>query len=360
MSVRAQETLQTQQSASRQRRVNSESQQPSLKEAGASMPDDDIVRVDTDLTNILFTAVDKNKRFITMLRQEDIRVLEDGVQQEAFTFERQTDLPLSLAILIDTSILQQVTLPIEKAAASAFVNTVLRPGKDEAAIISFTGDATLEQDLTNKVALLQRAINRVEIVLPPDPMIGSMGSSGTYPDPGIITSRVGTTAIWDAIWVTSDDLLSQKSIKNRRAIILLTDGVDTSSQQKRQDAIDRAVQADVTIYVIGIGDSNNYEGVEKDTLRKVSERTGGRAFFPKDEMDLRVAFGQIEQELRAQYLIAYSPTNKRREGSYRKVSIEVVNPELRKQKVRLMYRQGYFAKGPGSASVPPGTMRQQP
>ena len=89
----------------------------------------------------------------------------------------------------------------------------------------------------------------------------------------------------------------------------------------------------------------NFEGVDKDTLRKLSERTGGLAFFPKDETDLRAAFAQIEQELRSQYLIAYSPTNKSHDGTYRKVEIEVVNPELRKQKLLLNYRQGYFAQG---------------
>ena len=102
-----------------------------------------------------------------------------------------------------------------------------------------------------------------------------------------------------------------------------------------------------------IGDSDNYDGIEKDTLRKLSERTGGRAFFPKDEWDLRAAFAQIEQELRSQYLVAYSMTNKKRDGSFRKVQIEVVNPELRKQKLRLTYRQGYFAVPKSSAAASP-------
>ena len=104
--------------------------------------DDDVLRVEADLTNILFTAVDKNKRFITTLRQEDIRVVEDGAPQEIFTFQRETDRPLSLAILIDTSASQERTLPEEKAAASAFVDAVIRPEKDEVAVLSFTGEAT--------------------------------------------------------------------------------------------------------------------------------------------------------------------------------------------------------------------------
>jgi Ca-activated chloride channel homolog len=318
-------------------------------EADGRQQEEDVVRIDTDLANVLFTAVDKDKRFVTALRREDIRVLEDGVEQEVFTFERQTELPLSLAVLIDVSASQEVTLPLEKMAAAAFVSAVVRPQKDKAAVISFTGDATLEQDLTDDRMALRRAIDRVEIVFPPGylgrGMIVSTGPPVADSDP-----RAGSTAIWDAVWVTSDEILNQVSGPRRRAIILLTDGVDTSSFKKRQEAIDRAVQTDVTVYTIGIGDSENYHGIEKDTLRKLSERTGGRAFFPRDEIELRAAFAQIEQELRAQYLVAYSPKNRKRDGTYRKVEIEVVNPEMRKQKLRLSYRQGYFARQAAPAS----------
>ena len=306
--------------------------------------DDDVVRVATDLTNILFTAVDKQKRFVTTLKREDIRVLEDGQPQEVFTFQRQTDLPLSLALVIDTSISEERTLPIEKSAASAFVDSVIRPDKDEVAVISFTGDSTLEQGLTGNVSRVRSAISRVEFV-PPAGYIGGGQVAGTPPISGD-PSTAGSTAIWDAVWVTSDEVLAGTSDKTRRAIILLTDGEDTSSRKKMQEAIDRAVKADAVIYSIGIGDEY-YGGVNEGVLKKVSERTGGRAFFPRDEQDLRAAFSQIQEELRSQYLVAYSPTNKNRDGSFRRVLVEVVNPELRKN-LRLTYRQGYFAKTPGS------------
>lgn len=315
--------------------------------------DDEVLRVDTDLTNILFTAVDKNKRFITTLRQEDIRVSEDGTPQEIFTFQRETDRPLSLAILIDVSVSQRETLPNEKAAAQIFVDTIFRSERDQVAIVSFTGDATVEQELTADAGSVRRAIRRVEIVLPP----GYAGGGAVVTDPATSTTpvnpRMGTTAIWDAVWVTADELLSETTETKRRAIILLTDGVDTSSIKERSEAIDHAVRNDTVIYTIGIGDSLNYQGIEKDTLRKLSERTGGRAFFPEDETDLRAAFAQIQQELRSQYSLAYSSTNKKHDGAYRKVRIEIVNPELRKQKLRLTYRQGYFAKSPAPSSVKP-------
>ena len=270
---------------------------------------------------------------MTTLGQEDVRVMEDGVPQEVFTFQRETERPLSIAILIDVSASQQHTLPVEKAAAQTFVNTVIRPGKDQVAVISFTGDATLEQGFTGAPELLHKAIERVEVVFPPGYIGGGIVVSGvpSATDPDQL--RAGSTAIWDAVWVTSEDLLSDTPGKARRTIILLTDGVDTSSQFKRSEAIERAVKADTVVYSVGIGDKRNFEGVDKDTLRKLSERTGGRAFFPKDEAELRAAFAQIEQELRSQYLIAYSPTNKNHDGTYRKVEIEVVNPELRKQEV---------------------------
>jgi VWFA-related protein len=167
--------------------------------------------------------------------------------------------------------------------------------------------------------------------------------AGTPPISGQNQSTQGSTAIWDAIWVTSDEILSQTSDKTRRAIILLTDGFDSSSRKKMDEAIDRALKSDAVIYSIGIGDEY-YGGVDKGSLRKVSERTGGRAFFPEDESELRQAFAQIQLELRSQYLVAYSPSNKNRDGSFRRVQIEVTDPELRKQNLRMTYRQGYFAK----------------
>jgi VWFA-related protein len=344
----------TGQDASRPRRAQVDEQQQTPKTAPTPQPtppedeeviqEDEVVRVETDLTNLLFTAVDKQKRFITTLRQEDIRVVEDGVPQDIFTFARQTELPLSLAIMIDTSISEERTLPAEKAAASAFIDSVIRPDKDEAAVISFTGEATLEQGLTGSVSRIRRALDRVEFVPPSGYIGGGLGGpGGTPPISGRNQTLAGSTAIWDAIWVTSDEVLSQASDKTRRAIILLTDGFDYSSQKKMSEAVDRAVKADAVIYTIGIGDVA-YDGVDEGTLKKVSERTGGRAFFPRDESDLRAAFEQIQMELRSQYLVAYSPKNKNRDGSFRKVQIEIVNPELRKQNMRLNYRQGYFAR----------------
>jgi VWFA-related protein len=303
---------------------------------------DEVVKFDTNLTNIFFTAADKNKRFISDLKAEDIRVLEDGQPQEIFTFQTNIDLPLSLAILIDTSASEERTLPDEKAAARAFMENLLR-AKDEAAIVSFTGETTLEQGFTGNVERLRHAIDRVEFVPPSGYIGGGVVINGTPPISGTNQSLAGSTAIWDAVWATSEELMSGSAENTRRAIILLTDGDDTSSRMKIHDAIERAQKADALIYAIGIGDRYTFN-VDEGSLRKIAEQTGGRAYFPRHERDLRDAFTQIQRDLREQYLVAYSPSNKAHDGSYRRIEIQLVNPTLKEQNLKLNYRSGYFAK----------------
>src|SRR5215204_4225714 len=307
---------------------------------------DEIVKVETNLTNIFFTAADRNKRFISNLKAEDIRVLEDGQQQEVFTFQTNIDLPLSLAILIDTSASEERTLPDEKEAARSFLENVLRPNKDEAAILSFTGETTLEQGFSGNIERLRRAIDKVEFIPPSGYVGGGVVVNGTPPISGTNQALAGSTAIWDAVWATSEELISTSAEHTRRAIILLTDGVDTSSRVKMHDAIERAQKADALIYAIGIGDRYSFN-VNEGSLRKIAEQTGGRAYFPRHERDLRDAFTQIQRDLREQYLVAYSPNNKARDGSYRKIEIQLVNPTLKQQDLKLNYRTGYFAKTSG-------------
>ncbi|MGI8917531.1 MAG: VWA domain-containing protein [Pyrinomonadaceae bacterium] len=346
-------TQEASQDKSRPRRTNEGAPAPSptpVPREPVPQDSDDVVRVETSLTNIFFTAADKNKRFIGHLKQEDIRILEDGKPQEIFTFQQNIDLPLSTAILIDTSRSEERTLPDEKAAARTFLETVMRPGRDEASIVSFTGDVTLEQGFTGNLDRLRRAIDRVEFVPPSGYIGGGVVVGGTPPISGQNQVLAGSTAIWDAVWATSNELLSDAAEESRRAIILLTDGEDTISQVKMHEAIERAQKADALIYTIGIGDSYNF-GVNEGALRKISEQTGGRAYFPHSERELREAFAQIQRDLREQYLIAYSPSNKAHDGTYRRLQIEVVNPELRKQNLKLTYRAGYFAKG-GASTTP--------
>lgn len=323
---------------------------PTATPTGDVIPEeDDPIKINTELVNVLFTAQDSNRRLLTNLKKEDIRILEDGQPQEIFTFARQTDLPLSIAIVIDTSQSQQRTLPEEKDAAKSFVEAVVRPEKDEVAVLSFTGETTLEQDLTGNLVRLRRAIDRVEFV----PAAGTLNGVliGTPPISGRSQQVAGSTAVWDALWVTSNEVLSKAPDRTRRVIILMSDGVNTFGNKKLEDAVNQAIKHDAIIYSIGIGDYY-YDGVDEGSLRRLSERTGGRAFFPRDESDLRKAFTQIQIEMRSQYLIAYEPSNPKRDGTYRKIEIQVSNSELSKQKVRLTHRQGYFAKTESNQTKP--------
>lgn len=304
-------------------------------------PDDEVIKIDTEVVNVLFTAQDRNRRLLTDLKQGDVRLSEDGKQQEIVAFSRQVDLPLSLAILIDVSLSQERTLPEEKAAAISFLESVVRPSKDEVCVVSFTGEATLEQGMTNNLQRLRRSVGGIRIT-PPAGYIGGGVGGGTPPINGS-NQAAGSTAIWDAIWVTSDEILGPAPEKTRRAIILLTDGVNTYGKKKLDDAVQSSLKAEAIIYSIGIGD-NFYSGVDRGSLNKISERTGGRAFFPRDEGELRQAFAQIQDEMRSQYLIAYEPTNQNRDGGYRTIAIELTNPQLKNEKVKITHRQGYFAK----------------
>ena len=295
----------------------------------------EVIRVDTDLVNTVFTAVDQDRHFVTTLRASDVRVLENQTPQEISLFERETNRPLTIVILVDTSKSQERTLPDEKRAAKAFLSSVMRPAIDKVAIVSFTGAPNVQQDLTDSLPKLARAIDRLKVELPADnPECENVKTPQEDP--------LCWTSIWDSVWASANEVLAKAPENSRRAIVLLSDGDDTASTIKRQQSIDSAVRNNVAIYSIGIGDPEFYK-IEKDSLEKLSNRTGGRAFFPASEPELQRAFVQIQEELRSQYVVAYSPRNKARDGARRDVKLEIVNPELRKQKLQLLYRQNYYA-----------------
>lgn len=303
---------------------------------------DDVVRVETDVTNLPFTVTDKQRRFITTVRAEDVRVLEDGVPQTVTTFQQETDRPLAIAFLIDVSRSQEFTLADEKSAARSFIEKVIDSNKDQVAIVPFTGLAYLEQELTRDLLNVYRVLMRVEVAVP-----AYLGAgrplTGIPTGPGLLAPpEEGTTAIWDAVALTSNNVLAKAPGLRRRAIILLTDGLDTASRLMQKEAINRSLAAETVIYAIGIGSKR--DGVDRGALRDLAERTGGRAFFPDKKLDLNAAFAEIESELRTQYLIAYSSTNKKRDGAYRKITVDITNPELKKQKLDIRHRPGYYAK----------------
>lgn len=293
--------------------------------------DDDSVRLGTELVNLTFSAVDRNNRVIGDIRQEELSILEDGRPQQIFTFKRETTLPINIAILMDLSGSQEYTFPQEKTAAGEFLRSVIRAGKDSAAILTFQDDVDLVQGLTSRIETLNRAFDEIQY---------SRRFGGG-------SSRRQATALYDAVYITADEVLSRDSNRSalsddnvtRRAVILLTDGADNASSRKLEEAIDRAWRSGVVIYAIGIGDRFRFEGVREDVLRRMSEETGGRAYFPHGPDDLLDDFRQIESELRSQYLVAYTPSNPSHDGRFRRIEVRLAaRPD-----VRIIHRRGYYA-----------------
>ena len=300
---------------------------------------EEVERIDTDLTSVLLSALDKKRRFVNTLRAGDVRVTEDGVEQRISSFERETDAPLSLVLLVDTSASQEKVLKQEQEAAAAFVRSVLRPARDTAAVLSFTGVTRLELLPTAETPRLLAAIDSLKVRYTED---SPECKDDDAPPEVQLRCRTG---VWDAVVVSVKEVLSQTPERARRAVILLSDGDDTSSRVRLYQAAEYAVRHNTVVYSIGIRDDDfDYGEMRRDFLQSLSDQTGGRAFFPKRPADLAGVFAQIEQELRSQYLITYTPTNRARDGSFRKLQIEVTDPQLKKQSLRLLYRQGYYAK----------------
>jgi Ca-activated chloride channel homolog len=304
---------------------------PQDKKPPEKVDEEQTIKLDTQLVNVLFSVQDKQNRYINDIRQEEIEILENGQTQQIFTFKREFDLPLTLALLVDVSGSEQYTLPLLKDAGGRFIDSVIRKGKDTAGVIKFEGEATVMVGLTSNPLRVRKALEDIAfIAAPPQSVYG-----GATP-PINSTSRQGGTSIYDSIVATSADLLAKEP--GRKTIIILTDGEDTTSRLKIGDAIDEALRAEVVIYAIGIGDPG-FGGVNQGVLKKICEATGGRATFPKKPEDLDKAFTELEQDLRQQYLLAYEPKVGTNDGTFRKIEIRV--PNRKDMKVR--HRRGYYA-----------------
>src|SRR5215213_5740803 len=312
---------------------------PAISPTPTPAPDEEVERIESDVTNVLLTATDEKRRFVTTLTADDVRLLEDGVPQQITYFQRETETPLSLVLLVDTSASQEMVMADEREAATSFVRSVLRPGKDTASVLSFTGITRIDRPPTGDAPLLLSAIDKLKVEYT---RANPVCQDNDAPPEETLRCR---TAVFDSVAVSVREVLSKTPETTRRAIILLSDGDDTISKLRLYQAIEYAVRANTLVYSIGIRDEKFPDGeMRKDFLRSISELTGGRAFFPRNARDLAASFSQIEQELRSQYLISYTSTNRNRDGSYRAVQLEIANPQLRKQKLRLFYRQGYYAR----------------
>jgi VWFA-related protein len=322
----ASSSIVTAQQDKKQEQKKSQDRKPPQK-----VDEEQTIKLGTQLVNVLFSVQDKQNRYINDVKQEDIEILENGQPQQIFTFKREFDLPLTLALLVDVSGSEQYTLPLLKDAGGQFIDSVIRTGKDTAAVIKFEGEATVMQGLTSNPARVRKALEEIAFIAPPP---GGVFGGATPPING--GSRQGGTSLYDSIVATCADMLAREP--GRKTIIVLTDGVDTTSRLKIGDAMDEALRAEVVIYAIGIGDPG-FGGVNEGALKKICEATGGRATFPRSARELDKAFAELEKDLRQQYLLAYEPKNEATDGSFRKIEVRLAN----RKEMKIRHRRGYYA-----------------
>lgn len=303
------------------------------------------LKVTSNLVSEYFTVRDKHNALIPFLTKNDCSVFENKAPQKLTSFVAEANQPLTLGLLIDTSGSQQNVLPLEQQSASAFLKRILRP-KDEAFLLSFDVGVNLEQDYTSDTRALDRAISKVQI--------NDAAGGGSAGVPGIGQGPIPTigdpkgTLLYDAVYLASNNKM--RSETGRKALILLTDGEDQGSETKPKQAMEAAQNANAIIYVILIADRGFYFnsgfglGYNGDAqMKALTEATGGRVInVGNNGKKLEDAFGQIEQELRTQYVAQYVPTNKSMDGQFRRIDIACHDQD---GDLKVQARKGYFAVG---------------
>jgi VWFA-related protein len=290
------------------------------------------LKVRVNVVQLFFNVKDKKGALIPNQKKDDFEILEDGKPQTIKYFTAESNLPLTLGILIDASGSQMRVLEMEKEVGGAFLSQILRE-KDEAFVIGFDVNVDLLQDFTNDVHRLKAALNKAKV--------NTGGGGGSLPGLGggpIPTGNPRGTLLYDAVYLAAHDQLAHEV--GRKAMILLTDGVDQGSQLRVKDAIEAAQKSDSICYVILIADRGFYGfGYSGDSeMKKLAGETGGRVIEVGNKYDkLKEAFDQIANELRSQYNLGYTPTNSSQDGTFRKI-------ELRsKQGYKVQTRSGYYA-----------------
>jgi VWFA-related protein len=291
------------------------------------------LKVRVNVVQLFFNVKDKKGALIPSQTKDDFEILEDGKPQTIKYFTAESNLPLTLGIMIDSSGSQTRVLDMEKEVGGAFLSSILRD-KDEAFVLSFDVNVDLLQDFTNDIHRLKLALNKAKI--------NTGGGGGSLPGLGggpIPTSTPRGTLLYDAIYLASHDELAHEV--GRKAMILLTDGEDQGSQEHVRDAIEAAQKSDSICYVLLIADRGFYGfgGYSGDSeMKKLASETGGRVIEVGNKIEkLKDAFDQIAKELRSQYNIGYTPTNNQLDGTFRKIEIRS------KQGYKIQSRNGYYA-----------------
>jgi Ca-activated chloride channel homolog len=288
-------------------------QQP-VAQKSAPVDSETSIKVDVNRVNVLFSVTDKKGRFITDLGKDDFLVTENKKPQVIQEFTAETDLPLRIAILIDTSNSIRDRFKFEQEAAVEFINSVIRPKEDKAMVVSFDTSAELVSDLIDDPEKLAKSIRNLR--------------------PG------GGTALYDAIYFACRDRLLQDQPRHkfRRAVIIVTDGDDNQSRFTRDQALEMAQKADAVVYAI----STNISKIEGDgdkVLKYLTTETGGQAFFPFKVQDLAQDFENIANELRRQYNIFYRPEPLKADGLFHTINLKVNG----RKDVVVRARKGYYA-----------------
>jgi Ca-activated chloride channel homolog len=282
-------------------------------------------RIEIRRVRLPITVTDKKGQFVPGLTKEDFTILEDKVAQsiETFSDDSAQSTPLYIAVLMDTSPSTAGKLKFQQESAMNFIQTVVKPRRDRVLFGTFDNEVNLLQDFTDKLDLLDKAVYSVK-------------KMGTH------------TALFDAIWQFCDEKM--RSVPGRRVLLIVTDGEDTYSRANIRDAIDIAQRTETTIFAISTkaGFLATVPGVEagqvadkkdKDLLT-LAEETGGAAFFTGDMLSLERSFTRISKELRAQYLVTYNPTNKRYDGTFRKIDVKLSE---RSGDLKVRTKRGYKA-----------------
>ncbi|MFN0119334.1 MAG: VWA domain-containing protein [Blastocatellia bacterium] len=276
----------------------------------------------TTLVRLPVTVTEKSGRFVTTLKKEDFEIQEDKTKQIIDSFKAQSDLPLDIAVLMDTSNSVRPKLKFEKDSAISFLETVLQQRIDRALFVTFDSSVEMHQDFTNQLDLLSKSIMKVK--------------------------AQGDTRLYDAVYrVCEEKMFAQ--VGRRRAMVVISDGEDTSSEKSLTEAIRIAQQSETAIFVISTKSGGFFgvqagtvDDVEDKALKQLSEDTGGRAFFANTVLELERNFSAIARELRSQYLITYIPSNDNYNGKFRKIDVRLPG----QKDLRIRARDGYEARPP--------------
>jgi len=311
-----------------------QAQQPSPAGAPEQKADEDAgepIKVDVDVVNVYCSVRNKQNGLVNTLSKSDFDLAEDGKQQAIKYFSRETDIPLTIGLLVDVSGSQQNLIETERRAGASFFSSVLKK-KDVAFLISFGADSELLQDVTGTPRLLHEGLRRLKL---------NAGFSGINSGPVPTMNHPRGTVLYDAVYLAANDMLAKEV--GRKAIILITDGEDQGSKETEKAAIEAAQKSDAIIYGILYVDRQFYGGMSMGyggagVLKHMAEETGGHLFQVDRKNTLESIFDQIQQEMRTQYLIGYTPTNSKKDGSYRKIDLRTHDKDLKVQ-----VRKGYYA-----------------